>query len=400
MATKHNISWTVQQEDLIYSPLGYKVELGETREVSPVTATHSTFEGTGEFEYLVDGSWTTYPVNGLLDATASTQVRMLRKGETPTSSLIVGSDSFVFKMTLDCKEIMASRQVCETNSFLIDSISCNADGQIWVKDTGNVITVMDRSLRITNTFGVESGCLLAVVDPFRNTFWKVFTDHVEAVRITDMASILETDIPETTAVLGWDCSVSSGTLFLALSGSPSFALAVTTEGVVTLFAPYATGVCQWGANGALACLSSPATLCVFDGEITVQTVTASSLGLTSATRVASQGRGYFLVTDGSSLVVKVNDSMVPQWSYQTLNYWSQIDVKTTRGSEEEGCVSFLTSPLGMASYRDMTNEALIYGLTEMPVTITPNGSGHILSAVIPELRSSSVCARISPVSAT
>jgi len=397
MAVQQNISWTIQSEDLAYSPLGYKVELGETRAVFPKTATHSTFEGTDEFEYLVDGVWLPYPVNGLLGAAEATQVRMLCKGETPTSTLVLGNDSVVLKMAIDGTDVLAYKQVCETNSFHIDSISCNADGQIWVKDTGNVITVLDRTLRVTNTMRVDSGCLLAVVDPFRNILWKVFTDHVDAVRITDMESIFETAIPETEDVLGWDFSTPSGTLFLVLSGDPSFALAVATDGSVTQFAPYATGVCQWGSRGAIACMSSPATVCVFDGDTTVQTVTASSLWLTSATRVTSQGHGYFLVTDSSSRVVKADESLDPQWLFQTPSYWSHIDVKTTPGPIEEGRVSFLTSPLGVASYRDLTNEAWMYGSTEMPITPPQNGSEYILSAIIPELRSANVSAKISPV---
>jgi len=393
MTRQQNITWTVQPSDLVCSPLGYKVELGETAKVTPALASHSTFDGFGEFEYLNGGVWSPYPVNGLLGASAGTQVRMLRQGETPTSALILGNDSVVVKMSLDCKNILAYRQVCETDLFWVDSVSCNADGQIWVKDTGGVITVMDRWLNVVNTLRLDSDCLLAVIDPFRNILWEVFDDSVMLIRTSDMSTVFTASIPATTAVLAWDFSRPSGTLFLALDGSPSFAVAVSIDGTVTQFAPYATGICQWGAVGAIACMPYSATLCVFNGTTTVETIPASNIWLSSATKVASQGNGYFLATDGSSSVVKVNESFYICWSMATPLYWSNIDLKTTPGPSETGRVTFLTSPLGVASYRDMASKSWMYGKTEMPI-LTSRTSGNVIAAVIPELRSAHVAAKI------
>lgn len=398
MAIQQNIAWTVQTSDLVYSPLGYKVELGETAKASPALASHSTFEGAGEFEYLNGGEWSPYPASGLLGASAGTQIRMLRRGETPTSALILGNDSFVFKMSLDCNNILAYKQVCETDLFWVDSVSCNADGQIWVKDTGGVITVMDRWLNVVNTLRLESDCLLSVIDPFRNILWKVFDDSIVLVRTADLSVIFTVNIPVTTAVLAWDFSRPSGALFLALDGSPSFAVAVQLDGtVISDFASYATGICQWGAVGAIACIPDAATLCVFDGTATVQTILASSIGLTSATKVASQGNGYFLATDGSSSVVKVDEAFSPCWSMATPLYWSNIDLKTTPGPTESGRVNFLTSPLGAVAYRDMLSEALMYGKTEMSI-MASRTSGNVIAAAIPELRSAHVAARITALS--
>ena len=386
MSNKQYISWTVQENDLTMSPLGYAVKIGKDTSFYPVSARHSTFERTREFEVSISGGdFVPYPRTGLTNATTNTVVRMLRNGETPNSVLMVGNDSFLYKMSLDCKEILLYKQICETNSYSIDSVSCSSDGKVWVKDNGGVVTVLNRQLNTLNTFRFSPDVIFSAIDPFRNLIWTVSKNKITSIRTEDM-SVVQSVVPsfQINAVTNWDFSGPSGTFLLIVNASK--AIAVATDGTITEFSSGATGICQWGAKGALACIPSAGRVDIFDGSSVIASLAGVAVGTPNPTRLASLGYAYIMVVDSSGKVVKANYNWVPQWSIYSPVLWNNIDIKTTPGSKELGRVHYITSTQGVASFRDMENEGWTYGQYETSL-LNVQGS-YPAVAVVPELISS------------
>lgn len=398
MSKEQHILWKVPSRDLSVSPLGYSVEIGEDALVCPVSSRHSTFENTGEFEVsLSGGAFLPYPKDGISGATSKTTVRMLRNGETPTSVMVIGNDSFLYKMSLDCSRIMLHKQICETNSYSIDSVTCDASGKIWVKDTGGVMTVLDRQFNTLNTFRLSAESIFSAIDPFRRLLWQVSRHNITLTRTQDMSVVLNVALPTmASAVTDWDLSSPSGTLFLVLDASR--AVSVTMQGVLTTFSLGATGVCQWGAAGALACIPGAGVVESFDGSSVTGSFSGSAIGTPNPSRIASTGRGCSFVVDSSGLTVKVDESWTSKWSLEAPPFWSNLDVRTTNGPRELGRVLYLLSTSGVAAYRDMLTSGKRYGMTAVPL-LAGNGSAlYPAAAVIPELSCAHASMRITAIS--
>lgn len=271
MATRQHIDWVVSASDALVSPLGYKAELGETRDVSPVLCSHSTFEGTGEFELSVsgDGGFEGYPSRGLLSAPAGTSVRLLLNGEDP-ATLVVASGRFAYRMSTDCKRVIASRQVCD-EPFLVDSVSCDRLGRVWAKDTSGTLTVMGRGLEVSATFRLDQRTVMAAADPDRMVIWQVMPDSIRMVRMADMSASMDLDIeldPPSAAIssiISHDFSSTNGSLLMVVNdGISNHGVVVTLAGEVIDVGLEPSSVCQWG-NGALFCTSADARIHVFEG---------------------------------------------------------------------------------------------------------------------------------------
>lgn len=403
MTKGHHIEWKVSIADLAHSPLGYKVELGETAAFSPITATHSTFERTSEFQVSVlgDGDFVPYPMYGLTNATESTVVRFLRNGETPTSTLIVAVESFIAKMSLDCKEIMGYKQICETNSYVIESISCSSDGRIWVKDNGGVLTILNRQLDIMGTFQVGYDSIFTAIDPFRGLLWVLTSTEARVLRTVDMSVVATMDLPiEVASVLDWDFSSTSGTFFCVLADSENntTCVAMKHDGSLVEFGSGATSICQWGALGALACVPSEHAVKLFNGTSASVAFLGSSVGIGDPVGVASNGRDNAFVLDSNGEIVKTDESWTSKWSISTPPYWNNVHLHATGGPMELGRVMYLSCSLGVASYRDMLSEGWLYGVNNMPIPVGSSPSVYPVVAVVPELDCAHVWSRITPES--
>ena len=373
MSTKKHIDWNVPSSDILVSPLGYKLELGETRNISPVLSTHSTFENTEEFQVSIsgDGVFETYPFNGLLDATTQTVVRFLRNGESPLSTLAVGAGSFLYKMSLDCKEVIQYKQICELDTFLIDSISCDRDGNTWVKDTSGTITVLDRWFRTISTTRLDSATILAVADPNRMVFWQVMPDSVKMVRMDDLSVSFEVATPSSiTAVIAYDFSAPSGNLFLVTTnGGSNTSIMVTPLGVLTNIGVDASGICQWGNKGALLCSTSDSKIYVFDGTSISDNFSTAGFGIGSPVRVASAGNIALFVSGDNGKFCKVGSGWDLMWNSPVFGLGYNVDLRVTPEMGSIGNVIYLASEYGVVSVRDMLDEGWLYGVTEMPLPV-------------------------------
>lgn len=395
MARDKQISWTVSQDDLQFSPLGYAVELGENDLVSPVSARHSTFSRLGEFEVSLLGNdqFEEFPFNGITNATTSTKVRMLLKGENPTSNLIVANGSFVYKFSLDCSVLMAYRKVCENNSYFIDSLSCDRLGRTWVKDTGGIITVLDRNLDILNTLRMTDNVFFATIDPFRDILWTIEEFKVRSYKTTDMTMIVNENLPfAVDYVQAWDISAPSGTLLLTVSGDITSALSVNLDGSILQFSDGATGICQWGATGALVCRPDAGLVEYFNGVTIHDHTHGASFGVPAPTRIASVGYGCSLVSGSAGDICKIDSNRHLVWSMTSP--WTTTDIKTTVSKEEHGRVFYLTSSYGIMSFRDTPSESWAYGRTDTPLATTHS---YPLVAVIPPLETAHIWAKVSAI---
>lgn len=362
MATTRYIEWTVSPSDLNNSPLGYEVDLLEPASFSLPLATHDTFARTQDFAVDIDGSgkFSTYPYYGLIGATTSTVVRMLLNGENPSSCLVIGSGRSLFRMSLDCQRVLAEKVVC-ADGYAIDCVSSAPHGSIWVKDTSGAITVFDGSLRALNQFKIGEDCIFVAADPFRNVMWKVTQSRVSMIRTKDLSISFTTSLPmNTTKVLDWDVSRSSGRLFMVLDGTPTTAVSVGMDGTLITFSSGASSICQWGAMGALACVPGLSQVDIFESTSVVDNFKSSRLGLAAPSRISSLGTGSAFVVDVNGKVAKANDDWGLGWSLQAP--WVATDVFMSEG-EGLGAVVYLASLRGVVAYRDMLNEGWPYGET-------------------------------------
>lgn len=371
MSTKQHIDWRVSAADALISPLGYRLELGETRGISPLLATHSTFERTGEFKVSVlgDGDFEEYPLHGLVGATERTIVRFLRNGESPLSTLAVAADSFLYKMSLDCKEIMQYRQVCETGTFSIDAIGSDRSGNLWVKDTSGTVTVLDRMLRTISTTRLDPLTVCVIPDPNRGFFWQVMPDSIKMVKSDDLSVTLDLGLPSTVvSVLAHDVSAPSGNLFLVTSdGLDGTSLAVTPSGSVIEVGLDASDVCQWGNRGAMFCSRTEPTIHIFDGTSVIDHFHTTLFGVSQPVRLAALGGGCFFVTDVDGSVSKVDSMLRLSWRFLADGLGDDVDVSVTPGIGEVGNVLYMFSRLGVSSVRDMGIEGWLYGGMRMPI---------------------------------
>lgn len=397
MSRKQNISWNVQNEDLSCSPLCYEVELGESPFVYPKSIKHRTVDGTGEFEVSLNGgkSFVPYPQDGIRGATINTIVRMLTNGENPTSAAIVGKDSFLYKMSLDCNEIILKKKICESGVYTIDSISCDNSGKIWVKDSCGVITVLDRQLKVLNTFNVSKNVILAVVDPLRRLLWTVSNYAITVTRTEDMSIVTTALLPTSIyAVTDWEFSGPSGTLFMILDNST--AISVTKEGIVTTICTGATGLCQMGARGALICLPNYDGAGYFDGSSIVEFFTGSRMNISNPARISNFSNRGFIVSNAYGTVVKTDLEFNFKWNVSKIPLRGLIDVKTTQSSIDLGGIFYLSTSNGIASYRDLSTRAVLYGYKNIRLPSGRSPSAYPIISVIPELKSSHLWAKIIP----
>jgi hypothetical protein len=397
MQTGQYIKWKVSKNDLLNSPLTYTVELGETSAVSPVSATHNTFNeispsvGTGNFTVSINGddNYVSYPVEGLYNATENTVVEFSTNGEMPTSVLLVGNGEFLLKMSLDCNQILQSKQICQIGSYVIVSVSCDSSGNIWVKDSSGVLTVLSQDFRTINTFRMTPS-LYAVIDPFRQILWQVDQRKVSMIRTETMETVFEIDLPQpVTAVIDHDISDPSGTVFFVLVSEPyNYGIAVTLSGVLSSFSPNATGICQWGSQGALVA-SGSATVDIFNGTHVSST---STIGSINPVRLSSFGYENVIASDLLGNIVMVDSSLAHQLWMATSPFVNP-DVHIPWGPMELGRVSFLSSTSGAAAYRDMLASGLPYGSTVTNL-VAGNSSLYPVAAIIPPLSYSHICTRI------
>jgi hypothetical protein len=397
MARNQNISWNVQNADLAKSPLGYQVEICEDALVSKVLSTHNTFEKTNEFEVSMRGNdvFVPYPTAGVIGATTKTVVRMLRNGETPKSVLLVANGSALYKMSLDCSTILIEKEICESGTYFIDSISCDKSGKIWVKDSGGVMTVLNQDFNVLNMFRTASGCIFSVVDPLRRLLWQITSSTVILSRTNDMSVVFSYSLPVSVySITEWDISGPSGTLFLTCDSS--VALSITTQGAMASFSSGATGICQWGSKGALVC--KPNAIDYFDGTSVTDTYSGSLVGISNPERISSLGHGYFVVSDSTGLIAKVDEDMSPKWFVKYNQLVVYTDVKVTPSPTDLGGIIYLCSSEGVASYRDMTDEGLNYGSTLVTLSLGRSPSNYPVTAVVPDLTTSHVWSSITAIS--
>jgi hypothetical protein len=197
------------------------------------------------------------------------------------------------------------------------------------------------------------------------------------------------------SVTGWDISGPTGTLFIISNGSG--AIALTTQGSVTSFSPGATGVCQWGAKGALACVPGSGRVEIFNGTLVTSTFSGISIGSPNPVRIASTGRDYAMVIDTSGVLTKINDTWTSMWNLSVPS-WTNVDVKTTSGPQELGRVTYLCSVNGIKSYRDMLSSGVLYGQTTQSLSAGRSPSPYPVVAVVPELETSHVWIRKTAIS--
>lgn len=390
MARNQNITWSVQDKDLANSPLGYMVEISEDALGSKILSTHSTTDKVNEFEVSMRGNgiFESFPLSGLVGATTDTVIRMLRNGESPKSVLIVGNETVLYKVSTDCKHIMLEKEICKSHYF-IDSISCDKFGNIWVKDSRNMMTVLNQNFQVVNTFALPCDCIFSVVDPFRRLLWQVTRSKIKLYRTHDMSVVFSATIPfSLSSITDWDISGPTGTLFLTCD--IPVALSVSIKGVVDSFSSGATGICQWGSAGALVC--KPNSIDYFNGTSVTDTYPEALFGASNPKRISSFGRDYFILTNNTGMVVKVNENLIPQWSVK-LNYlFAHADVKVTPSPMELGGIIYLCSSNGVSAYRDVLDNSLNYGYTLKELFLGHSSSNYPVTAVVPELTTAHVWA--------
>ena len=396
MSRNQNISWNVQTKDLAKSPLGYMVNICEDVWGSNVLCTHNTSEKTNEFEVSMngDGIFTAYPTSGITGATTRTVVRMLRNGETPKSVLLLGSGSSIYKMSLDCSHILLEKEICENGKYFIQTISCDKTGKIWIKDSANIMTILNQEFKIVNTFGLPRDCVFAAVDPLRRLLWQITKTAVNVYKTHDMSIAFSRPVSiYEQRITSWDISSSSGTLFLTCEGST--ALSITLQGVITPFSSGATGICQWGARGALVC--KPNSVDYFNGIAVSETYAGELFGIENPERIASSGKSYFVISDSTGLSVKVDDQMNPKWFIQPDQISNHVDVKISSNATDLGGIIYLYSYDGAVAYRDMVYRGTKYGSTSFALPFTDNVSNYPVATVVPDLTASHVWAEITPI---
>jgi len=396
MAKNQNISWTVQNKDLLKSPLGYQVKICEDSLGSKVLSTRNTFEKNNEFEVSMRGNdvFTSYPTSGITGATTKTVVRMLRNGETPKSVLLVANGSILYKMSLDCSTILFEKEICENGTYFIDSISCDKHGKIWVKDSGGTMTVLDQNLNAINMFRTAYGCIFSVIDPLRKLLWQITNSTVILSRTSDLSVVFTYRLPvSVSAITGWDISGASGTLFLTCDDS--IALSITIKGLIEHFSFGATGICQWGAKGALVC--KPNSIDYFNGMTVAETYEGALLGISNPKRISSLGHDYFVVSDDTGLVAKVDEDMNYKWFVKYSPLTTYVDVKVTPSPISLGGIIYLCSSEGVASYKDMNDKGVNCGSSLLALSAGRTPSSYPVTAVVPNLDYSHVWAKIIPI---
>jgi len=397
MTIKQHIDWQVSATDIQNLPTHYELGLGETRDVSPLLATHYTSDDTGEFQLslLGNGVFDEFPADGLAVASTNTIVRFLRNGESPLSTLAIGADSFLYMMSLDCKTIIRHKQICETGVFWIDSISCDRAGNLWVKDTSGTITVLDRMFKVISTTRLDSTALFTVADPYRMVFWQVLPGSIKMLKMSDLSVVFSLATPVTVeSVIAHDFSASSGNFFLIVNdGVSNTSLVVTPAGSLINAGVSASGVCQWGSKGALFCSDVDNKIHKFNGDYVYDHFHTTKFGLDQAVRIASDGSKGLFVTGNDGSLNKVNLDWSLAWKY-TADLGDSIDVLITPGINEIGNVIYLSSTNGVLSLRDMLTEGLLYGSTLTPFPAGNSPSTSPVSAVMRLPQSAHVWARV------
>jgi hypothetical protein len=399
MATRQHIDWTVSASDAVVSPLGYRVELADTRDAGVVLATHRSSDGAGNFQLWMpeEGMFVEYPPEGLSGAKGRT-VRFLPNGEAPLATLAVAAGSSVYRMPLDCSSVIQEKQVCADGAFRIESVSRDRDGNVWAKDSSGTVTVTDRYLRVVSTIRLDPETVFVAADPLRMVFWQVLPGSIRMVKMGDLSVSLDLSLPQpVAAVMSHDFSEPSGSLFMVTSdGGTNTSVAVTPLGVVTNVGVSAISTCQWGSKGALFSDETLTTIYVFDGTSVTGSFSTIPLGLSAPARIASTGNESVFLVGGDGVLRKANSSWGLEWSLAVTGLGAQVDVRVTPEEGLTGRVTYMFSTSGVASVRDMLDSGSLYGikLVDLPAGRSP--SLVPAAAVMSGSQSSHVWARITP----
>ena len=175
------------------------------------------------------------------------------------------------------------------------------------------------------------------------------------------------------------------------------AVAVTVTGIISTFSPGATGICQWGASGALACIPGSSRVDIFDGESASNHFGAYRFGMTSPTRITSIGSRAVFAVDDVGLVSKIDSNWNFQWSIQAPAGWTNVDIKAAPSSTDLGGVIYLSSATGVASYRDMLGEGWKYGECDVAADLGRYPSVFPVISVVPSLSNVRILAKTEAV---
>jgi hypothetical protein len=278
MCARRYIDWRVSSRDT-ERPLGYRVELGNSRLLPSISSSRITFDSLHQFQYSPTGlekDLVVYPRNGIDNPSSNGLVRFDLRGESPQRNLIYVNGASIRRIAVDSKEVMATN-----NAVLLDPQGVAIDemrNEVWVLDSTGVVAVMDSDLNLVKTIQMDDGSVAAIPDGSRNSFWQVLSNEVRLKSMADGSTLrLFGNVfggRIASRVIAHFLSQHTGNLYLSVQFSDSsyaFIHLGRAAGDHYETDTFVSGIAEWTSGEVLLCRSASSVL-LYNGSHTSPTL--------------------------------------------------------------------------------------------------------------------------------